>query len=201
MKSAVPLRFWAVFLLMGIGLVFGDMAFGPHLDPGFSPILGRVLTGGITPGLLSCAYFLVVRRGVRGEGAQQLEAPQGFKGRFLSSIADGFVVFSVASLLFNLYLVAFRGCNLDLPPDLIHCIPVGIANDVYEGLISPSGCSPALFFAAIVVFDGVVGALAGMALSPLWLIPGSRVATIVLQLGLFCGFEYAAVRWLAFGSS
>ena len=200
MKRTLARRFWTVLILAGIGLIFADMAFSLHFGSRPSSILRRVLTGGLGLGMLSCAYLLVVRRRIRSEGAQQPEAARGFKGEFLSSIADGFVVFSGASFVLNLYLVVFKGCDFDPPPDLIHFIPVGIANDVCEGLVSGSYSSAALFFAAVVVFDGVVGALAGIVLSPLRLIPGSRIATVVLQLLLFCGFEHAVIKWLSFGS-
>ena len=198
MRGTPILRWWVALNLAASGLAWGVLAI--IIRPDVRPLwlLRRVFSVALGIAMLSCAYLLAVRWRSRGIMREQPDARLGFKDQSFVSMGDGFLVFSIASFLFNLFLVLFRRYDFSPTFDVIHFIPTLITNTVWEGLISRSGGSLILFFSSVVMFDGVVGALAGMVMSPLRLIPRSRIGIVVLDLLLFCGFELALAKWFMF---
>lgn len=195
MKTMTIFRWWVAVNLAASGLAWIILAVVFPVDMRPLWFLRRVIGVILGAGMLSCAYFLAIR--CRSRRAP--DTSPGFKKKFLDCVVDGFLVFSVASFLFNLFLVLFRRYDFDPTFDVLHFIPtLLITNTAWEALISRSGGSLILLFSSVVVFDGLIGGLAGMILSPLRFIPRTRIAILVLLLGLFCVFEAALVKWLMF---
>ena len=198
-KTTTILRWWLALILAVSGLAWVVLAVvvPVHMRPFW--LLRRVIGGILGAGMLSLAYFLAVKCRSKRPTVPQPDMSPGFKKKFLDCVVDGFLVFSVASFLFNLFLVLFRRYDFDPTFDVLHFIPtLLITNTAWEALISWSGGSLILLFSSVVVFDGLIGGLAGMILSPLRFIPRTRIAILVLLLGLFCVFEAALAKWLMF---
>ena len=198
MKTTTILRWWLAANLAASGLAWAILAIVFPLDVRPFWLLRRAIAVILGVGMLSSAYFLAIRFRSRSKavlGAQ----PMGFKKEFLVCVVDGFLVFSIASFLFNLFLVLFRGHDFDPTLDVLHFIPtLLVTNTVWEALISRSGDSLIMLFSSVVVFDGLVGGLAGIILSPLRIIPRTRIGVLALHFVLFCGFELALAKWFMF---
>ena len=188
-EASTILRLWLAVNLAVCGLVWVVVALSCRVDAQPFWLLRRALAVLLGAGLLAGAYLLVARFRSRDREVVNAESSRGLRRRLLACAIDGFLVFSLASFLFNLSLVLFRRYDFDPTFDVLHLIPVLIANIAWEALISRTGGSLILFFSSVVIFDGLIGALVGMALSPRRSLIRRRAVFQALLLGIFCGFE------------
>jgi len=199
MKTVTMFRWWLGAILAASGLAWVILAVWFPLDVRPFWLLRRAIAVILGGGMLVSAYLLAIRFPSRNKAVSGAPAPAGFKKTFLVCVVDGFLVFSIGSFLFNLFLVLFRRYDFDPTFDVVHMIPtVLVTNTAWEALIHRSGGSLILLFSSVVVFDGLVGGLAGTILSPLRVIPRTRVGVLILHFLIFCGFEFALAKWFMF---
>jgi hypothetical protein len=115
-----------------------------------------------------------------------------------AAVADGFTVFSLASLAFNAFTLILGKCDLDPTLDCLHMIPVMLMNAVWEALISTSGGSFLLTSGGIALFDGCIGGLIESLFFPLRRLAPPRSLWIVFLLVCFVAFEASVIRWMPF---
>ena len=197
-KMNTIFRWWFAANLAVSGLAWAVLAIIHPIDVRPFWLLRRAIAVVLGTGILSAAYFLAIRFQSRDKAICQVQPTTEFNNRFLVRVADGFLVFSIASFFFNLCLVVFRGYDLSPTFDFIHLIPTLLANGVWEALIHRSGGSLVIFFSSVVVFDGVIGGLVGIIFSPLRFIPKTRIGVLVLHFLLFCAFEFVLAKWFLF---
>jgi hypothetical protein len=199
MTTMTICRWWIALNLVASGLTWIVLAIIFPVDVRPLWLLRRAVAVPLGAGMLACAYLLAIRRRPTATTVLHPDETPRSKSKLVVSVLDGFLVFSITSFLFNLFLVLFRRYDFDPTFDVLHLIPIFlITNTVWEALISRSGGSLILLYSSVVLFDGMIGALAGLVISPLRLLPRSRMASAFLMLVLFGTFEYALWKWFLF---
>ncbi|MBN2577586.1 MAG: hypothetical protein JXB10_01160 [Pirellulales bacterium] len=199
MTNITICRWWIALILLTNGLAWIVFAMIFPASTQALWLLRRAVAIVLGAGMVGCAYLLVSR--IRSSRKTVLHPNEAFnfKRNPVVSILDGFLAFSIASFVFNLFLVSFRRYDFDPTFDVLHFIPtLLITNTVWEALISRSGGSLILHYSSVVLFDGMIGALTGLITSPLRLLPKSRLASVLLMLILFGAFEFFLWKWLPF---
>jgi hypothetical protein len=141
--------------------------------------------------LLLVAYVLLFsrtgRRIQRGmQNGQKADSP--FIKKLGCSLRDGFLVFSLGAFVLNMSYLLFHGYELHPAYELFHLkIVLTVARPLWDGIICRSANSSVLWLATVVVFDGFLGMLVALVLSPLRLLQRSRVMLIIIEILLLCG--------------
>ena len=165
----------------------------PLVPPESGGVPSRLVAVVIGVLILGAAVWVIPRHRTSGLSASA--------SRFVSvALGDGFTVFGLASLAFNMLVMILGKCDLDPTLDGLHLIPAMWMNEVWEGLISLSYGSFFLTSGGIALFDACIGSLIGLSLFPFRRLTTMSVVDHCLACWLLCirsvGHQVAALQVL-----
>jgi hypothetical protein len=147
--------------------------------------------------MLGAAYWLILRPFVvPRERKPPLSRHSPFYKLALQSMGDGFLAFSVLSFLLNLMYMLTHHMDMHVDYDLWHLvIIIRVANVFWEGVLSRLGDQTILWLLTVAVFDGCIGMLTGLIISPLQRLPRARIPVFALLMILAVTGWLIVVEW------